>query len=211
MNKTTSNHFRLRLSLTIGVLLICLIVVQRIRFTPNTIAIEVVSPEAEDTYQVFYDIGNGFNETDSLRNTVQPGDKTVTVNFFLLPAIQIKALRIDPGTRAGQIAIKSIRFIHKFHKLHYQISLYQWTGEQIVKEFQPANQISDFSSKEHLLQITSTGTDPFFDYAGDLKTVYEAIKTKAIVIRIFLAILSVVFAGGVFWLFSHVMHEKKIS
>ena len=60
--------------------------------------------------QVYYDVGNGYNEVDSVRQKFDTsGAKTELV--FDLPPVSLKALRFDPAMEAVNIRIFSMEVI----------------------------------------------------------------------------------------------------
>jgi hypothetical protein len=49
--------------------------------TPQVV-LQIVSPEKSDMYPLFYDTGKGFNETESVRHTVDKGEVSLSTGFF---------------------------------------------------------------------------------------------------------------------------------
>lgn len=94
----------------------------------KTLEIEILSPRQSDDWQVFYDLGRGYKENDSSHTQVTKDKGTERITFDLYYLV-IKALRIDPGTRAGDLFIKSITF-------KVGNSSHMWTAKQIADEFQ---------------------------------------------------------------------------
>jgi hypothetical protein len=69
-------------------------------FSTPQVVLQVVSPEKSDMYQLFYDTGKGFNETESVRYAVDQGEGIKDVIFGLpVPLGQVKSIRIDPGSQ----------------------------------------------------------------------------------------------------------------
>lgn len=61
------------------------------------------------TAQVFYDIGNGFNETDSVKVPLTSRSLNSFQSFsFPLPKRTIFQLRLDPFTTAGQVIVRNV-------------------------------------------------------------------------------------------------------
>jgi len=105
---------------------------------------------------LFYDTGKGFNETESVRYAVDQGEGIKDVIFGLPVSLgQVKSIRIDPGSQATLIKIKSI-------KLTSGGKEYLWNATEILHNFRPAMYIDNFSEKEGLLYVNSTGRDPAF-------------------------------------------------
>lgn len=117
----------------------------------------------DDVYQVFYDIGNGFNETDSVKKEVK-SSKDFQVIEFLIPSNikNIKKIRLDIGSNVGNIYIKNI-IIEKsfFDKKTYKNSnlsnLVEWT-----------NNIIDIHNENIGELFVSDGIDPFIVFKDDI-------------------------------------------
>ena len=60
--------------------------------------------------QLFWDMGNGINETDSQRQVYAPHEKLQTLRFTL-PKQGLDALRFDPRDNFGETRIRGIRII----------------------------------------------------------------------------------------------------
>ena len=154
-------------------------------FTPNSISVEVVSPEHNDIYQLFYDTGKKINEKDSVKHSIMKNDNNVEINFFPVPG-KLETIRIDPGTHEGYIIIKSIVIGHEFHRLNFNIKLYKLP----LEGFLPVKNISEFTITEDMsLYIKSTGDDPYFIYSGELSCIYN----KLYILKCFFYFVSLAF------------------
>lgn len=177
----------------IGVCALGFILIYRVNLTPNAFSIEVVSPQQADTYQLFYDIGRGFNEVDSISAMLDLSAKTAVVHFFGFPAQEVKTFRIDPGTRPRQVVIKAIKAQHEFHRLGMRIPLYIWTGDALRKDFRPLHNIEALTLTDQGLALTATGDDPYFAFQGEMNDVHAHISGHILRIRVLLFAL---FAGS---------------
>jgi len=90
----------------------------------NSLIVEVQSPNISDTYQLFYDIGRGFNDSDSFKTFVEKNRGVVKVIFGIPHGIRIKNIRIDPGTRSGTICINKITLNYSFYYNVYDRELH---------------------------------------------------------------------------------------
>lgn|GEM_PF-1025686 len=197
-------HLKLRLSIASTMLLFCLIVgYYRLDLTPNAMSIGVVSPTQSDSYQLFYDIGRGFNENDSIRATLLPAQHTVSVTFWDVPFAHIQRLRLDPGTRPGRIQVKDIRVQHAFRRVGLRIPLYTWTGNRLAEDFQPIHHITEFHDYNQSLQITAIGNDPHVQYSGDWSVLTADITSRMFAIKLYLT----AFIGGIGWVIGWVFVE----
>jgi len=124
---------------------------------------------------LFYDTGKGFNETESVRYAVDQGEGIKDVIFSLsVPLDQVKSIRIDPGSQPTLIKIKSI-------KLTSAGKEYLWNATEILHNFRPAMYIDNFSEKEGLLYINSTGRDPAFISSFDFSIFSRSLTDLTIV------------------------------
>ena len=182
-------------------IVIAFILINRINLQPNSIVMEVVSPENDDTYQLYYDTGNGFNETDSIRTEVRKNNNTLEVINFPLPEKQIKSIRFDPGSHKGNIIIKSIKVNHNFYRLGFNLTLLKWKSENFSKHFKPLNHISNFNEKDGNVYIIASDNDPYFVLKDNL---YNVVIKKIIIIKICLYISFLI-------LFSLLTNFTKVS
>lgn len=110
-----------------------------------------------DKYQVFYDIGNGFNENDSKTINVTQNEKIQRLSFSLPP--HIKNLRIDLGTSQKTLYLEKIIWKSTIRK---QV----WEPENIIEEYKIKNNIEHMEQVNGLLKIVSNGVDPFLVREG---------------------------------------------
>jgi len=159
----------------------------------KTLEIEVVAPHQNDCWQVFYDLGRGYRGIDSSHAQVTE-DKGVEKITFDLYHLRIKNLRIDPGTQAGDIFIKSITF-------RVGNSSYIWSAKQISDYFRPLHQINGLNENKGILLINSVGGNPYFQYAGDFGKIDESLSEKYEWIRSILYILGLFIVARIFLFF----------
>jgi len=153
---------QLKMKLIISIIVFFILVVllnNLLNFTFSSIVLEVLSPEQDDTYQLFYNTGRGFNEIDSIKYEIKKSRNTAEVIFEGFPFRKIRDIRIDPGTGEGDIIIKSIKFSNLFGKYSEEIDF---------RNFKPMHHINNFSLDQGFLRIHSTGNDPYFIYTGNL-------------------------------------------
>ena len=102
--------------------------------------------------QVFYDIGNGLNEKDSINCTVNK-NRGFQVLRFPLPRKPIHYIRFDPLNAEGSFAVQEIQLVDESDRLIRTIDL------QAVK---PLHQISSIGIENGLLVATtsSKANDP---------------------------------------------------
>ncbi len=116
----------------------------------RTLSVEVFSDQNTAMFQVLFDTGRGFNESQSVRSYMLNNGTFQTLKFYI-PVDNIRSLRIDPGNEKGKLVIKSISYA--FHK---------WSAKDIAENFKPMSHISKFSVKQNLVHVTMTSNDPYF-------------------------------------------------
>lgn len=156
----------------------------------KSLEIEVVSPAQNDVWQVFYDPGKGYRENDSTKMQVAEGKGIEKISFDLY-YLRLKHLRIDPGTYAGNVFIRSITF-KVGHSSHF------WSAKQIADDFRPLNQIDAFAENHGALRIRSKGEDPYFEYSGDFGKIDDNLCGKYEIGRVFSYLLGLILAIGLF-------------
>lgn len=149
--------------------------------TVNSLSIDLVNQKAEDTFQIFYDSGQGYNEDHSVKANVVKKPEMQTIDFRL-PDTLIKRIRIDPGTKEGLIMIRSIALRHDAD------ILYLWDAKSIMRDFKPLNMISSFTGKNDFIYIQSTGIDPYFESTSAFKSLYIKLRKPVKYFRILLAL-----------------------
>jgi hypothetical protein len=122
----------------------------------------IVESSTYEAYQVFYHMGPlGFSAPDSAKNGELIKGPTPGRNFysiaFPVPDKPVNNIRIDPGTKAEKILFRSIRL-----EAGHFLTVHEWRAQDIVRDFKPWNDIGEFSEKNGVLTIESTGNDPYF-------------------------------------------------
>jgi hypothetical protein len=192
-------------------LVVALIMMAGISLLPvkYVLTIEVVMPSRNDVFQVFYDIGSGFNEADSKlirmpAAAMDVRDSSTSIVTIPLPAKKIKGLRIDPGSGPAAWNLKSITLESKL--ADYALRSHTWLPEDIVREFMPLHAIDTFRVRNEKLFLNASGDDPYFAYKGDFRSVQEPLRgmarhLKAVtwIVTVFLLLLLVFLDGRAFF------------
>jgi len=114
-----------------------------------------ISSDKSDKFQLFYDTGKGFNETESVKAAYTPlKDNPVK---FIVPGVRYKAVRIDLGSKKGAL-IKIDRLTITHHNVVKTID-----ADQLIQLFTP---------NEHLLRDTASG-DLLFTVLGNDPFLYS--------------------------------------
>jgi len=119
---------------------------------PFTFQVELAS-SAPGIVQVFYDIGRGFNETDSVRLNIEGGGRPALLKFPLPPGTY-RALRFDPIDCEAKVTFSQTRMVSPFGTVIKTFA---------PKDFEPAKQIASQEVHGDSLTITTTAgaNDPF--------------------------------------------------
>ena len=99
----------------------------------NSVILDLQSSNRNDTYQLFYDVGDSFKESHSVKTYVKKNRGGVKVIFDIPDGRKIKQIRIDPGYHSGTIFIKKITLNYCFSHL-YCTELYSWSAREIAGE-----------------------------------------------------------------------------
>jgi hypothetical protein len=112
----------------------------------------------DSTAQLFYDIGNEFNEKDSHRVRVYGGSRFDSLVFFLpIGKGNIKNIRFDPLRTEGKIVIKHILIVDQYDRLVHDVDL---------KSVKPRNQIQSLEiiNGSLVVQTTDEAKDPILQF-----------------------------------------------
>lgn len=108
-------------------------------------ALEVeVSSDTFANVQVYFDVGRGLNENDSVRIAVVAAEAFTRLRLPL-PGGSYQSLRFDPLDRPGQIRIRDLRIVGDGGRL-----VREFTPEQLM----PTHQIASFDVRDDTIDIT---------------------------------------------------------
>jgi hypothetical protein len=96
--------------------------------------------------QLFYDIGAGFSEIDSVRVVVEPSDKP-TVYRFPIPSATYRLLRLDPIDHEETVVFSSFRILDSSGKVVRTFS---------PEQFSPYNQVASLQRDGDALRMVPT-------------------------------------------------------
>ncbi|HOL87451.1 MAG TPA: hypothetical protein PLK32_08860 [Defluviitoga tunisiensis] len=153
----------------IGILLI-LLVPLAVHYHMRTIVVEIdIKMPARDMVQLFYKGGSGYytEENSVVRQYEKEGQWQEL--YFEIPQGDAEFIRIDPGTRAGEIRIRKICFKDSVNEKCF-------SGGEIRGNFRPLNQIEKFDVEGDELKVISVGNDPHFEIEDSLKLLLDNSK-----------------------------------
>jgi hypothetical protein len=110
-----------------------------------------IESSSSGTAQVYYDIGNGYNEKDSTKLKINKG-KFYNYNF-LIPSQKIKSIRFDPIDKYSLIKFKNTNIINNFGEIKHTFE---------IDSFSPSNQINGINYENGIIEllIQKNANDP---------------------------------------------------
>ncbi|MBA4391872.1 MAG: hypothetical protein C0399_13185, partial [Syntrophus sp. (in: bacteria)] len=99
----------------------------------------------DGTAQLYYDIGNGLSEENSVMESVI-GDQQYHDYQFRLPRQSVYGMRFDPLMSVGSVAIKHVQWMDGLGAVIQIINL---------KQLQPLNQIGSFTFTGHAVEVVT--------------------------------------------------------
>ncbi|MDY6991295.1 MAG: SGNH/GDSL hydrolase family protein [Pseudomonadota bacterium] len=137
------------------------------------------------TAKIYYDRGNGLNETDSLHQSIKKG---FSILEFQLPDFPIHYIRFDPLDKTGYFSISEIKIIDNKNNIIQEIDL---------SAIQALNQIAQIKFENNVLRVETVkdANDPMlslpFSYPLIIDTTiyFSSILSKFISIAIILSII----------------------
>lgn len=109
-----------------------------------------VASRAQTTIQVFFDTGNGFNQTQSSSRGL-PGREEPWLLRFKLPDQAVERIRIDFGAKAEQIVVRKAALFCLNTDVKFLLAL-----EQI----EPLKDVASITSETGTIQVRAGGADP---------------------------------------------------
>lgn len=140
-------------------------------FYPITVSIQFKS-DKDDICQLFYDIGKGFNQIESICIPYKLNDDFKVIKFEL-PTKKFLNLRIDPGLKSTKYIINNIKF-----QVGTQSKIY--SGNNILKNFEVKNLIKFDSLTETNLCLNQTiDLDVQMKFSSKINEIFILENTKA--------------------------------
>jgi hypothetical protein len=181
-----------RIVLALAILAFLALWAKNAKFSQDWFVLTIEKPGVMGTFHLFYDLGEGFCEQNSVKANVTPREGDCQI-YFPLPDRSIRGLRIDSKIIEKTYRITSMRF-NKF----------EWKAGDIISSFKPGNDISQFKIEDDRVIIVVTGSDPYFICSNDFSNIHAKFAKKISEIRLLLYLLCVVAATIAFFLTKHV-------
>lgn len=135
---------------------------------PQKITVEMTDDNITDPLQLYYDIGSGFNERNSIvfkRKTL----KKSKIEWTFVPRKKIQRFRLDPVKKSGLRKLKTIT-------ISIYGNSYQFTADDILSGFTPVNNIKAVNISGVETQFVASGEDPYLFSTFDMDKVYHEIE-----------------------------------
>lgn len=128
---------------------------ERINLRYPCVVVTVEKCDLDDEMQLFYDIGNGINEKDSIKRNVKKSEKHQKC-IFKLPDQKIYHFRLDFGERKGNFyLLKSIKMTTRM------ISKY-WQEQDLIRDFRSHSiDVNKYKIEKGMVTLYTTGKDSF--------------------------------------------------
>ena len=155
-----SNSFRMSRTRQWMIFAVILAIVGFVVFTSASDKIVIysqISSSTPDYLQVFFPIGGVYSEKNSVKSELYeffPGQ--INVIQDILPRKSMDHVRIDPGTRVGDVLITKI-------ELRYLFGKETLMPKDILARAKPVQMIDEFDVTDSGLLIHSTSYDPYFE------------------------------------------------
>jgi hypothetical protein len=162
-----------------------------------SLTVDIVNPSRNDVLQVLYDIGNGFNEADSKRISLQvvamnAQDAAISNISVPLPAKQINNIVIIMGMGPKTWNLKNILLESKLAGI--VLRSHTWLPEDIVRDFTPLNANDTFSVQNKQLFFNVSGYNPYFGYKEDFRKVQNPMLAIARQVKVAIWVVVAFFA-----------------
>ncbi|MFZ4632089.1 MAG: alginate O-acetyltransferase AlgX-related protein [Patescibacteria group bacterium] len=116
--------------------------------------------QTEDTFQLFYDTGRGFNSEEIINAKIEKNKEQTLIFTLNVPYRDLKGLRLDPGSENKEIKIKQITLKTKKQELKF-------SPEIINKNFLFSRDVIEKKMEDGFLSLTLSGNDPQIFYNGE--------------------------------------------
>jgi hypothetical protein len=110
--------------------------------------------------QLFWDVGRGMNESDSIRQKYETHTALQTLSFPL-PATRLKALRFDPIDGHAQLTIRAIRVVDSAKRTLLSLPLGVLKNSQDIAALTEENETLE-------VQTSRNGNDPILTFTSDV-------------------------------------------
>ena len=129
--------------------------IREIKFEGNglVLRLELVSRH-ENKFQLYYSMSPVFDEKQTISRELSGAPGRQLLDFHLPLGIQADHFRIDMGMLADTIGIYGMQLISPNNT-------YEWSAQKFKNDFIPASQISGYEVKQNMLEVITTGKDPF--------------------------------------------------
>lgn len=129
------------------------------------VRINVIDSPKNSTMRIYYNTGDGYNDSDSKKLKKDIFSKE-NIYYAFLPTTKLLGFRIDPGSKKGLWIIQSIEILAASRDKEIKKLIYQWQGNDLKDNFSAWHSIKPLSMKDNYLFVNVIGKDPYFGYDG---------------------------------------------
>lgn len=136
-----------------------------------------------ENIQIFYNIGNNYNPKDQVSVNCQASSEFQVAKLMLPNDTILKSLRLDFGALPSNYRIKRISIVNGYGQKNFYAS-------EILKYFEPANDIDKFEVVDQELQVSTNGEDGYIISNFDINPEFirlgqkKSNKTIAVIISL---------------------------
>lgn len=152
--------------------------------------------------QLYYDSGRGFNEGDSIKQTVYQENLPVTLSFEI-PGQTLKNLRFDPGRSHAKIKIFEILIQNNRKRMRFAVPLDSLTAARAIKSLQ-------YDGKAVLVETTAAAQDPIL-LLGRIGKAPESSILKTMLFSLGGAFAALAVALFLLWVYRNSFDSKELS
>lgn len=167
----------------VGFIFICLLIASlEMANTPRSVTVHIRAAYQED-FQLFFDTGHGFNERQSVKRRLNPGENILRISSPDEDLDELCAIRIDVATRPTTVTVSSISIEGSF------LSLKEWQANDLLNKLVYTHDVDPIRVKNNAVVITSVGDDPYLRVDFERKS-HPSLWMFALAIVCFLVVTS---------------------
>lgn len=137
-------------------------------YFPSTLVLSL-KESTPTIYQLYYDIGNGYNKVDSVRMPINKINEFTSIEFKL-PLKKIKRIKIDFGDKGEPTIIKQI-FLRNI------VKEYHWDVSNITKDFEFVGNTTRFELQEGALVFYKGDQKAQLEFAKDFGALFHSMNS----------------------------------
>lgn len=150
----------------IMIIFIVIIISVRIPQLPNEIEVNMANINKLANMQIYYDMGNGFEESNSSRNEINEKDG-ISYARLKLPSKEFVRLRLDPIDNSETLIIYNIRLLSNGREVA------RLEGNKLIDVLISCYDIKQINLVSNGVEVQCVGTDPQLLLTEDFNNIYK--------------------------------------